>query len=121
LTAHSKRTGDKLIARQVLDEPIIRDRLVLEIIKPKFGPVFKKNAIYVQQALESYMNSEGDWDVEKLNALSSQFQSGNGYFFFFFKCVKERLPLQEQMVNLMKSLRKWSRFMSRMKKYVVSI
>jgi glycyl-tRNA synthetase len=59
-----------------LDEPIIRDRLVLEINKAKFGPVFKKNAAIVQKALQDLSDSEGNWNVEKLNALSKELESG---------------------------------------------
>jgi glycyl-tRNA synthetase len=58
LTAHSSATGDKLVARQMLDKPIVNTKLVLEIIKSKFGPVFKKNAKAVQGALEALVEEK---------------------------------------------------------------
>eukprot|EP00842_Homolaphlyctis_polyrhiza_P001973 jgi/Hompol1/2777/HPOL_005768-RA len=44
LTAHAKKTGEKLVARETLAEPIVRDALLLEINKAKFGPAFRQNA-----------------------------------------------------------------------------
>ncbi|KAJ3372376.1 Glycine--tRNA ligase 1, mitochondrial [Kappamyces sp. JEL0680] len=50
LTAHTKRTGQKLIARETIPERVVQ-ALELVINKSKFGPVFAKNAKFVQGAL----------------------------------------------------------------------
>lgn len=72
LTAHSKQTGEKLIARDTLDKPIVTTKLVLEINKPKFGPVFKKNARFVQGYLESLKTEE------QLSAFKKQLEGDGG-------------------------------------------
>ena len=66
LTAHSKKTGEKLSARDVLDTPIIKNSTILELSKPKIGGVFKKNAAAVIGALELMRNTDGEWDVSKI-------------------------------------------------------
>jgi glycyl-tRNA synthetase len=78
LTAHSNKTGDRLIAREMLPEPIIKEGLVLELVKSKFGPVFKKNAKFVQGYFDSLQTANGDWDAEKLKDLQAKLEAGNG-------------------------------------------
>jgi len=51
LTVHSKRTKEKLVVREQLDEPKVIDKLQLEVNKKVFGPKFKKNAKLVEEAL----------------------------------------------------------------------
>ncbi|GAB5585427.1 Glycine--tRNA ligase 1 [Umbelopsis nana] len=51
LTVHAKRTKEKLVVREQLDEPKIIDKLQLEVNKKVFGPKFKKNAKVVEEAL----------------------------------------------------------------------
>ncbi|KAL2920069.1 Glycine--tRNA ligase 1, mitochondrial [Polyrhizophydium stewartii] len=76
LTAHSRRTGEKLIARETLAEPIIRDALVLEIDKSKFGPAFKKDAKAVQGYFEGLMRGSADeWDEEKLAEIDAKLKA----------------------------------------------
>ncbi|CAO3675499.1 unnamed protein product [Umbelopsis vinacea] len=53
LTVHSKRTKEKLVVREQLDEPKVFDKLQLEVNKKVFGPKFKKNAKAVEEALLS--------------------------------------------------------------------
>ena len=72
MTAHGTATKEKLIARDTLAEPIIKEGLVLQVNKKKFGPVFKKNAQYVQGYLDSLSE-------EKLLAdFKEKLQIGNG-------------------------------------------
>ena len=47
-----------MIARDTLSQPIVSTKLTLEIQKPKFGPVFKKNAKQVQDSLEALNESQ---------------------------------------------------------------
>jgi glycyl-tRNA synthetase len=72
LTAHSKVTGEKLIARDTLSEPLVSTKLVLEINKSKFGPVFKKNAKFVQGYLESLT------EETSIRSFEEQLKTGNG-------------------------------------------
>jgi glycyl-tRNA synthetase len=72
LTAHSGVTGDKLIARETLEKPLVTTKLVLEIIKSKFGPVFKKNAKAVQGYLESLVEEKDIREFEE------KLKAGNG-------------------------------------------
>lgn len=51
LTVHAKRTKEKLVVREQLDEPKVIDKLQLEVNKKVFGPKFKKNAKVVEEAL----------------------------------------------------------------------
>ncbi|KAI8913173.1 hypothetical protein BC831DRAFT_490331 [Entophlyctis helioformis] len=76
LTAHSKKTGEKLIARETLAEPIVRDALLLDINKSKFGPAFKKNAKAVQGYFEALqLGSEDEWDEDKLAELDAKLKA----------------------------------------------
>ena len=77
LTAHSKRTGEKLIARDTLDEPIIKSRLVLNIEKSKFGPAFKKNSKFVTGYFDSFKLDDGDHDPVRLEAIQKELQANN--------------------------------------------
>ncbi len=77
LTAHSNKTGEKLVAREMLPEPIIKTGLALELVKSKFGPLFKKSAKFVQGYFESLRVCDGgDWDQEKLKQLQEKLASG---------------------------------------------
>ena len=78
MTAHAKRTAEKLVVREKVDEPIIRTRLVLEVDKKKFGPIYRKNAKAVEGYLETLKVDENDWDEEKLKALNAQMNANNG-------------------------------------------
>ncbi|KAJ3064911.1 Glycine--tRNA ligase 1, mitochondrial [Podochytrium sp. JEL0797] len=83
LTQHSKATKEKLVVRESLAEPIVREVTVLEIKKAVFGPAFKGNAKFVMgylAGLEVSRDSEGvvAWDVEKLKALDAKLKEGGG-------------------------------------------
>ncbi|KAG0206999.1 Glycine--tRNA ligase 1, mitochondrial [Mortierella sp. GBA30] len=51
LTVHSNKTGEKLVVRERLPEPLVEEKLQLEINKKVFGPRFKKNAKAVEEHL----------------------------------------------------------------------
>ena len=53
LTVHSARTGNKLVVREPLPEPVVEDRLVADIEKKKLGPLFKKEAATVTATIEA--------------------------------------------------------------------
>ena len=96
LTAHSNKTGDRLVAREPLPEPIVRERLVLEVVKSKFGPTFKKNAKFVQGYFDSLMKcDDGEWDVEKLKDLQKKLDDGNGWV----SCSCFRFGIHYQILN----------------------
>ncbi|KAJ3062150.1 Glycine--tRNA ligase 1, mitochondrial [Quaeritorhiza haematococci] len=78
LSAHSKATREKLVVREALPEPVMRERWVLEINKPKFGPAFKKNAKFVTGYIESLMTGDDEWDELKLQQLQSDLEKGDG-------------------------------------------
>jgi glycyl-tRNA synthetase len=72
LSAHAKKTGEKLVARETLAKPIVSTKLTLDIKKAKFGPAFKKNAKIVQQYLESLTTED------QLKEFDSQMKAGKG-------------------------------------------
>ncbi|KAJ3205128.1 Glycine--tRNA ligase 1, mitochondrial [Entophlyctis luteolus] len=85
LTAHSKATKEKLVVRESLSEPIVRNIVALEIKKAVFGPAFKGNAKFVMGYLNSLgsksdVDSEADisWDAEKLKELQEKLKAGGG-------------------------------------------
>lgn len=53
LSVHSKATGQDLIVRETLPEPIKKDEWEVEIDKKIFGPKFRKDAKVVEDALEA--------------------------------------------------------------------
>lgn len=53
LTVHSNKTGEKLVVRERLPEPLVEEKLQLEINKKVFGPRFKKEAKAVEEHLAS--------------------------------------------------------------------
>ncbi|KAI8898369.1 hypothetical protein BC833DRAFT_590108 [Globomyces pollinis-pini] len=72
LTCHSTVSGEKLIARDTLPKPIVSTKLTLDIHKSKFGPVFKKNAKVVQEALNAFTTEE------QLKEFEGQLKAGGG-------------------------------------------
>jgi glycyl-tRNA synthetase (class II) len=75
LCAHTNATGEKLVARETLSEPIIKDRLVLKINRSKFGPAFKKNAALVQAYFDSFATADGEHDQATLQRLQSEMEA----------------------------------------------
>ena len=53
LTVHSVKTGNKLVVRQPLKEPRIVDKIVATIDKKAFGPMFKREAKSIEDAILS--------------------------------------------------------------------
>ena len=101
LTAHSKQTREKLMARDTLPEPILSEKLILEINKPKFGPAFKKNARFVQGYFETLKNSESEWDEAKIQDLDQQLKANQGYF---------SLSLLKYSKKIQKNYDNWNRW-----------
>ncbi|CAG8446133.1 12093_t:CDS:10 [Dentiscutata heterogama] len=71
LTVHTNRTKEKLIVRESLAEPLIYEKIVLEINKKIFGPKFRQNA----KTVEDYLTNLNE---EQLEALKKELEDGNG-------------------------------------------
>ncbi|KAF9956375.1 Glycine--tRNA ligase 1, mitochondrial [Modicella reniformis] len=68
LTVHSNRTGEKLVVRERLPEPLVEEKLQLEINKRVFGPRFKKDA----KAVEDHLTSLDQSALEQLKKLHDE-------------------------------------------------
>ncbi|RXW20397.1 hypothetical protein EST38_g5456 [Candolleomyces aberdarensis] len=53
LSVHSKKTGQPLVVRQALKEPIVTEKEVPEWNKKNLGKLFKKDSAVIQQVVES--------------------------------------------------------------------
>jgi glycyl-tRNA synthetase len=53
LSVHSNKTGQPLVVRQALKEPIVTEKEVPEWNKKNLGKLFKKDSAVIQQAVES--------------------------------------------------------------------
>jgi glycyl-tRNA synthetase len=69
LSVHSKRTGQALVATQVLPEPIVTERAVAEYNKKTFGKTFGKDMPLVLEVLNKY-------DEEQLMKLKGELEAG---------------------------------------------
>ncbi|KAJ3112047.1 Glycine--tRNA ligase 1, mitochondrial [Phlyctochytrium bullatum] len=80
LSAHTKATKEKLVVREPLETPIIKDHLVLEVVKSKIGPKFRGDAKAVYGFFDSLRieGTEDDWEESKLTELDSKLNAGNG-------------------------------------------
>lgn len=58
LSVHSKRTGQALVASQVLAEPIVTERAVAEYNKKTFGKTFGKDMPAILEVLNKYNDEE---------------------------------------------------------------
>lgn len=58
LTVHSKRTKEKLVAREQLPEPRVVEQWQLEINKKVFGPKYKKQTKVVEEQLLAFSEQE---------------------------------------------------------------
>ncbi|BGP06170.1 Glycine--tRNA ligase 1, mitochondrial [Rhodotorula toruloides] len=58
LTVHSVKTQNKLVVRQALKEPRIVERNVPAIDKKAFGPLFKKDAKAIEEAINALSEEE---------------------------------------------------------------
>ncbi|KAF8463697.1 hypothetical protein BDZ91DRAFT_764534 [Kalaharituber pfeilii] len=68
LTVHSKVTGQPLVVRETLPEPIKTEEWEVEIDKKVFGPKFKRDAKPVEEALLSLTQCEREEASETLAA-----------------------------------------------------
>ncbi|KAJ3043385.1 Glycine--tRNA ligase 1, mitochondrial [Rhizophlyctis rosea] len=68
LTAHSDRTGERLSVQELLPEPVVTNKLELDILQPAFGKTFKKNGKAVEAYLATLKDGD-DWDEAKLQEL----------------------------------------------------
>ncbi|KAK9449230.1 uncharacterized protein V1518DRAFT_405796 [Limtongia smithiae] len=64
LTVHSKRTGEKLVVRQALTEPIVTEQYEVELDKKKFGPRFKRDG----KKIEEFLMTRTQDELEMLSA-----------------------------------------------------
>jgi glycyl-tRNA synthetase len=76
LTCHSKRTNQKLIARETLPSPISVTQYAITVIKAKFGPSFGKKAKIVQEALTNLQES----DQEAVKKMKDVLEAGGESF-----------------------------------------
>ena len=67
LTVHSVKTGTKLVVREMLDEPIVEEKLVPVLDKKKSGPIFKKE----QQLIEGTIMA---LDQERLACVQAELE-----------------------------------------------
>lgn len=74
LTAHSKVTKESLVVRERLPEPEIKEFLTMEVNKKVFGPAFKKNAVFVQNAIENLRLSEDGWGEKKMREMQKDLE-----------------------------------------------
>lgn len=58
LSVHSKRTGQALVASQVLAEPIVTERAVADYNKKTFGKTFGRDMPAILEALNKYNDEE---------------------------------------------------------------
>jgi len=72
LSRHSEKTKEKLVARELLAEPMMVEKTVLSIQKKLFGPHFKKDAKAVESLLLSLPENQ-------LETLQQSLQEA-GYF-----------------------------------------
>ncbi|KAK6198783.1 uncharacterized protein RJT21DRAFT_122417 [Scheffersomyces amazonensis] len=62
LSVHAAKTGEKLVVRQPLPEPITVEKFEIEISKKKFGPKFRKDA----GSIEKWLLERNQTDLESL-------------------------------------------------------
>ncbi|KAF9167842.1 Glycine--tRNA ligase 1, mitochondrial [Actinomortierella ambigua] len=82
LTVHSNKTGEKLVVRERLPEPLTEEKLQIEVNKKVFGPRFKKNAKVVEDhltgldqcTLEGLKKSFDDKDSFSVNVNNEDFE-----------------------------------------------
>ncbi|KAG9295467.1 hypothetical protein G9A89_013496 [Geosiphon pyriformis] len=71
LTVHSNRTKEKLVVREILPEPIVYEKTVLEIHQKVFGPTLRQNAKIVEEYLTNL-------NEDQLESLKKALEDGNG-------------------------------------------
>ncbi|KAJ3045297.1 Glycine--tRNA ligase 1, mitochondrial [Rhizophlyctis rosea] len=75
LTAHSKRTGERLTVQERLAEPIVTNALELDILQPNFGKTLKKNAKVVETYLNGFKNEDEEWNEKELTKLDEEIKA----------------------------------------------
>lgn len=66
LTVHSKRTGEALVVREALPEPLEITQWEVDIDKKKLGPRFRKDAKAVEEAIEALTQEEREAAAKSL-------------------------------------------------------
>ncbi|KAE9364200.1 glycyl-tRNA synthetase [Stipitochalara longipes BDJ] len=66
LTVHSKRTGEALVVREPLDQPLRIEEWQVDIDKKKLGPKFRKYAKAVEVSIEALSQEQRGAFAEKL-------------------------------------------------------
>ncbi|KPV76006.1 uncharacterized protein RHOBADRAFT_26231 [Rhodotorula graminis WP1] len=78
LTVHSVKTGNKLVVRQPLKEPRIVDKIVATIDKKAFGPMFKREAKAIEDAILSLSDECLKKAMDELNDKQAATIEANG-------------------------------------------
>ncbi|KAI8813423.1 hypothetical protein BJ742DRAFT_790349, partial [Cladochytrium replicatum] len=78
LTAHSKATGEKLVVREPLPEPITRDILVVEIGDKAISSTFKGDTGKVRAWINTLKGTETAWDQDRAETLKKELENGGG-------------------------------------------
>merc|ERR1711939_231570 len=78
LTVHSVKTGNKLVVRQPLKEPRIVDKIVANIDKKAFGPMFKREAKAIEEAILSLSDECLKKAMDELNTKQFATIEANG-------------------------------------------
>ncbi|KAI8622632.1 hypothetical protein BC830DRAFT_1056929 [Chytriomyces sp. MP71] len=99
LTAHSKATKEKLVVRETLPEPIVRNVVALEVKKAVFGPAFKADAKFVLEHLDSLV------EEEQLRELDVKLKAGGGSAVVTGSNGKE-YTLTDKMVQIVEKVEK---------------
>ena len=94
LSVHAARTGEKLVARQMLSEPRTVEEYEIELQKKKFGPKFRKDAGTVEKWLTSRTQCE-------LEDLSKELQE-NGKITASIKGVEGTVELDSDLIKIAK-------------------
>lgn len=79
LCVHSKRTGQTLIVREALKEPIVEEREVAEWNKKAFGQKFRDDAGKVQSAVEVLLVLEDHLKQARIEGVVVKGQDGQGW------------------------------------------
>ncbi|KAG6039700.1 Glycine--tRNA ligase 1, mitochondrial [Claviceps citrina] len=67
LSVHAKKTGAPLVVRERLQEPLVIEEWQVDIMRKKFGPLFKKDARFVEAALLATSQEEREKLAKRLS------------------------------------------------------
>ena len=94
LSVHLARTGQNLVVRKMLPEPVTVQKWEMELNKKKFGPKFRKDA----GAVEKWLLQRTECELEDLAAELSK----EGKIVFSVPDVGENLELDSEFVKIKK-------------------